>query len=129
LKIRHILLILLALLTIGFLQPLVSFLGGLTLLLGIGTLVFRDLPPKNQDALERHLLGLLRRARGSVQQPAEAQPNAFQRLPATRTTTESAEVAEKPRRSRVRAESPAIAPQSAAPLAPGATISSKASDD
>lgn len=128
-KIRHILLILLALLTIGFLQPLVSFLGGLTLLLGIGTLVFRDLPPKNQDALERHLLGLLRRARGGAQQPAEARPNAFQRLPATRTTTESAEVTEKPRRSRVRAESPATAPQSAAPLAPDATISSEASDD
>lgn len=128
-KIRHILLILLALLTIGFLQPLVSFLGGLTLLLGIGALVFRDLPPKNQDALERHLLGWLRRARGDVQPPAEVRPNAFRRLPTTRTTTEPAEVAEKPRRSRIRAESPATAPKPATPLAPGTGASSETGSD
>lgn len=128
-KIRHILLILVALLTIGFLQPLVSFLGGLTLLLGMGILVFRDLPPKTQDALERHLLGLLRRARGDAQPPVETRPNALQQLPATRPTTELAGVMEKPRRSRVRAESPTTTPKPATPLAPGTGVNSETGSD
>jgi len=63
LKIRHILLALLAVLSIAFMQPLVTFLGGLTLLLGAGALIFRDLPPARQDAVERRILGWLRQAR------------------------------------------------------------------
>ena len=63
-KIRHILLALGALLAIAFMQPLVTFLGGLTLLLGAGALIVRDLSPSGQEALERRVLGWLRRARG-----------------------------------------------------------------
>ena len=48
-------------------QPLVFFLGGLTLLLGVGALIYRDLSPASQDAVERQVLGWLRRTRaGSV---------------------------------------------------------------
>lgn len=62
-KIRHLLIALAALLTIAFMPPLVSFLGGLTLVLGTGALIFRDLPPPSQEAVERHILGWLRRVR------------------------------------------------------------------
>ena len=66
-KIRHILFLLLALSAIAFMQPLVSFLGGLTLLLGVGAMIYRDLPPAGQDAVERRVLAWLRRTRaGSV---------------------------------------------------------------
>ena len=66
-KIRHILFLLLALSAIAFMQPLVSFLGGLTLLLGVGAVIYRDLPPAGQDAVERRVLAWLRRTRaGSV---------------------------------------------------------------
>lgn len=65
LKIRHALLALVAVLAIAFMQPLVSFVGGLTLLLIASTLIFRDLPPAAQDAVERRVLGWLRRARSS----------------------------------------------------------------
>lgn len=44
-------------------QPLVFFLGGLTLLLGVGVLVYRDLSPAVQDAVERRVLVWLRRTR------------------------------------------------------------------
>ncbi len=56
-KIRHILLALGALLAIAFMQPLVTFLGGLTLLLGAGALIVRDLSPSGQEALERRARG------------------------------------------------------------------------
>jgi hypothetical protein len=62
-KIRHILLALLALLAIAFMQPLVTFLGGLTLLIGAGAWIFRDLSPASQDAVERRVLSWLRRVR------------------------------------------------------------------
>ncbi len=62
-KIRHILLALCAVLAIAFMQPLVTFLGGLTLLLGAGALIFRDLSPASQDAVERRVFEWLRRAR------------------------------------------------------------------
>lgn len=62
-KIRHLLIALAALLTIAFMPPLVSFLGGLTLVLGAGALIFRDLSPAGQEAAERHILGWLRRVR------------------------------------------------------------------
>jgi hypothetical protein len=65
-KIRHILLALLAMLAIAFMQPLVTFLGGLTLLLGAGALIFRDLSPASQDAVERRVLGWLRRVRANA---------------------------------------------------------------
>lgn len=64
-KFRHILLATLALLMIAFMQPLITFIGGLTLLIGVGLLIFRDLPPNLQDALEQRLLNSLRRARAS----------------------------------------------------------------
>ncbi|MCB1825370.1 MAG: hypothetical protein KDJ54_12640 [Candidatus Competibacteraceae bacterium] len=63
LKIRHLLFLLLALSAIAFMQPLVFFLGGLTLLLGVGALIYRDLSPAGQDAVERRVLGWLRRTR------------------------------------------------------------------
>ena len=62
-KIRHILFGLLALLAIAFMQPLMTFLGGLTLLISVGTLIFRDMSSSDQDAVERRVLGWLRRAR------------------------------------------------------------------
>lgn len=64
-KIRHILLLLAAVLAIAFMQPLVTFLGGLTLLLGVGSVIFRDLPPASQNAVEHRVLGWLRRARAA----------------------------------------------------------------
>jgi hypothetical protein len=100
LKIRHILLLLLAVLAIAFMQPLVSFLGGLTLLLGVGGLIFRDLSPANQDAMERRLLAWLRRARATGSPPTTPkQINVHQRLPAD--PAESVAV-EPPRRSRIK---------------------------
>lgn len=73
-KIRHILLALLAVLSIAFMQPLVTFLGGLTLLLGAGALIFRDLSPASQDAVERRVLGWLRQARARTA-PAVDRPS------------------------------------------------------
>ena len=81
-KLRHILFLLLVLSAIAFMGPLVTFLGGLALLLGVGTLVYRDLPSTAQDAVDRWMLGWLRRARLN---PAEDSPPAFsaKRLPTT----------------------------------------------
>ena len=45
LKIRHILFGLLAMLAVAFMQPLITFLGGLTLLIGVGALIFRGGAP------------------------------------------------------------------------------------
>jgi len=84
-KISHILFLLLALLAIAFMQPLVTLLGGLALLFGVGGLIYRDLSPANQDAVERRLLGWLRRVRrdsGGVK-PIAGDPGIFRRrLPA-----------------------------------------------
>jgi hypothetical protein len=63
LKIRHILFGLFALLAIAFMQPLMTFIGGLTLLISVGALIFRDMSPSDQDAVERRVLGWMRRAR------------------------------------------------------------------
>lgn len=104
-KIRHILLAGLAGLAIAFMQPLVTFLGGLTLLLGVGVLIFRDLTPAGQDAVERRVLGWLRRARpGSA--PRSGPPAvSSHRLPAV--LVESGPSSERPsRRSRTRAAPP-----------------------
>jgi hypothetical protein len=84
LKLRHILLLVSAVLAIAFMQPLVSLLGGLTLLLGVGGLIFRDLSPASQDVVERRLLGWLRRVRthhGATPVAGE-QSDARWRLPA-----------------------------------------------
>lgn len=82
-KLRHILLLVLAALAIAFMQPLISLLGGLTLLLGVGGLIFRDLSPARQDAVERRLLGWLRRARANGATPVAGEPGDFRRrLPA-----------------------------------------------
>lgn len=85
-KIRQIMIALAALLTIAFMPPLVSLLGGLTVLIGAGVLIFRDLPPTGQDAVERRLLGWLRWVRAGSR--AEPEPVRSQRslpgLPAER---------------------------------------------
>ncbi len=85
-KIRQIMIALAALLTIAFMPPLVSLLGGLTVLIGAGVLIFRDLPPTGQDAVERRLLGWLRWVRTGSR--AEPEPVRSQRslpgLPAER---------------------------------------------
>ena len=80
-KIRHLLLALLALLSIAFMQPLVTFLGGLTLLLGVGMLIFRDLPPASQDAIERRVQGWLRQARTKTVPDVERPPLRRRRVP------------------------------------------------
>ncbi len=80
-KIRHILLALAVLLAIAFMQPLMTFLGGLTLLLGAGTFIFKDLPPASQDAVERRVLGWLRRARVNAEPDLERPPIRRRRTP------------------------------------------------
>ena len=80
-KIRHLLLALLALLSIAFMQPLVTFLGGLTLLLGVGVLIFRDLPPASQDAIEQRIQGWLRQARAKTAAEVERPPLRRRRVP------------------------------------------------
>lgn len=112
-KFRHILLAVLAVLAIGFMQPLMTFLGGLTLLLGVGALIFRDLKPHDQDAVERRLLGWLRRTRPATL--PESSPSA---LPARRMTAAPTPVlaSERPRRGRNRnAGSPLDGADSPAP--------------
>lgn len=68
------LLALLAVLAIAFMQPLMTFVGGLTVLIGVGTLIFRDMSPADQDAVERRVLSFLRRARraptSNIEMPA-----------------------------------------------------------
>jgi hypothetical protein len=105
LKIRHILLALLAVLAIAFMQPLVTFLGGLTLLLGVGTLIFRDLTPVGQDAVERRVLGWLRRARSGSAAAAGSPPTSPHRFPAVPVASDMP--VERPRRSRTRTAAPA----------------------
>ena len=99
-KIRHILLAVLAVLAIAFLQPLVTFLGGVTLLLGVGALVFRDLTPVGQDAVERRVLGWLRRARGGSATESVRPTNPPRRFPTA--PTEPGPPGERPRRGRTR---------------------------
>ena len=84
-KIRHILLALLAVLAIAFMQPLVFFVGGLTLLLITGTFIFRDLSPAAQDAVEHRILGWLRRARSNP--TLEIEPSATHCQPSAMTAT------------------------------------------
>ena len=98
-KIRHILLAVLAVLAIAFLQPLVTFVGGLTLLLGVSALIFRDLTPVGQEAVERRVLGWLRRARGGAAEPDRASTSSRQ-LPLA--PAEPAVPGQRPRRVRVR---------------------------
>lgn len=99
-KIRHILLAMLAVLAIAFLQPLVTFLGGLTLLLGVGALIFQDLTPAGQDAVERRVLGWLRRARSRSTTPSGPPMVPSHRLPVA--SVESGPSGERPRRGRTR---------------------------
>lgn len=65
-KIRHYLLVLLTLLTIAFAQPLVLFLGGLTLIGSVTAFIFSDLPPEKQDMWERKLNELIQRLLGNL---------------------------------------------------------------
>ncbi|MDS4021306.1 MAG: hypothetical protein RKR03_12475 [Candidatus Competibacter sp.] len=104
LKIRHIVLALLAVLAIAFMQPLVSFLGGLTLLLGVGALIFRDLPPAGQEAIERRVLGWLRRVRAGSTPETDPPAISHRRMPAT--PAESGTPVERARRARIKAAAP-----------------------
>jgi hypothetical protein len=97
LKIRHTVVVLFVVLAIAFMQPLMTFLGGLTLLLGAGTLIFRDLSADSQDAVEQRVLGWLRRARGAP--PARIDPPAVSRQIMV-ATAEPATPAERIRRGR-----------------------------
>jgi hypothetical protein len=108
LKIRHVLLAVLAVLAIAFMQPLVTFLGGLTLLLGVGALIFRDLTPAGQDTVERRVLGWLRRARAGSAAESGLPTTSPHRLPAT--PVEAGLPVERPRRGRTRTTSPAADP-------------------
>jgi hypothetical protein len=105
-KIRHTVLALLAIMAIAFMQPLVFFVGGLTLLIGVGALIFRDLSPAGQEAVERRLLGWLRQARSrptlkNIESPTANGP------PSAMTTVKP--VTQKPERiRRVRARTAAI---------------------
>ncbi|MGB5063100.1 MAG: hypothetical protein WBQ37_04970 [Candidatus Competibacter sp.] len=100
-KIRHILFLLLALSAIAFMQPLVFFLGGLTLLLGVGVLVYRDLSPAVQDAVERWVLGWLRRTRVEPAAKNNLPPLSLRRLSAA--LSEASLPAERVRRARTKA--------------------------
>jgi len=103
-KIRHVLLAMLAVLAIAFMQPLVTFLGGLTLLLGVGALIFRDLTPASQNAVERRVLGWLRWARSGSATPSSPPAVSSHRLPAA--PVEAGPSGERPRRSRTRVGPP-----------------------
>jgi hypothetical protein len=87
-------------LAIAFMQPLITFLGGLTLLLGVGALIFRDLTPAGQDTVERRVLGWLRRARPGSATPSGPPTVSSHRFPAM--PAESGLPGERPRRSRTR---------------------------
>ncbi|MBE2294758.1 MAG: hypothetical protein IAF00_07395 [Phycisphaerales bacterium] len=82
-KLRHILFLLLVLSAIAFMEPLVTFLGGLALLLGVGALIYRDLPSTAQDAVDRWMLSWLHRTR--LNPAAEGSPLTFssKHLPTT----------------------------------------------
>ncbi|MCP5158782.1 MAG: hypothetical protein H6975_05090 [Gammaproteobacteria bacterium] len=102
-KIRHTLLALLVLLAIAFMQPLVFFMGGLTLLFGVGALIFRDLSPTRQEAVENWILGWLRRARSNT--ASEIEPLTMHRRSSTMTATSGARQPERARRVRNRTAS------------------------
>ncbi|MDZ7622721.1 MAG: hypothetical protein U5O69_10545 [Candidatus Competibacteraceae bacterium] len=109
-KIRHILLALLVLLTIAFMQPLITFLGGLTLLLTVGILIFRDLSPAIQDAVEQRMLGWLRQARADSWPESKASAVVRERFPTTSVGVPA--IPERTRRSRTKTTAPG-APDSA----------------
>ncbi|MBK8963110.1 MAG: hypothetical protein IPM75_08525 [Candidatus Competibacteraceae bacterium] len=99
-KIRHLVFALSAVLAIAFMQPLVTFLGGLALLLGVGGWIYRDLPPASQNALEDRLLGWLRRARTGPFTPASEGRFPSYRPPAA--VADPAVAVESPRRGRAK---------------------------
>ncbi len=106
-KIRHILFLFLALSAIAFMQPLVSLLGALTLLMGVGALIYRDLSPAAQNAVERQVLGWLRRIRAGPAAENSSSPFSLRRLSAA--LPEASLPAERVRRTRTRASGPATA--------------------
>ncbi len=103
-KIRHIVLAVLTLLAMAFMQPLMTFLGGLAVLIGVGTLIFRDMSPAEQDAVEQRVLGLLRRARARPVNPVETPVVSGNRLPAI--AAEPVKIAETIRRGRNKSAPP-----------------------
>lgn len=85
-KIRHYVLILLTLLTIAFAQPLVLFLGGLTLVGGVMALIYSDLPPEKQDAWEKGLTELIPRLLAGLKR--QPKPNRNKRVRKNAATSE-----------------------------------------
>ncbi|MFP4243674.1 MAG: hypothetical protein ACLFRJ_01155 [Ectothiorhodospira sp.] len=60
---RIILLSVIALATIVFLQPLLTFIGGLVVLAVVVTFIYRDLPQDTQDMIEDYLGHWLQKSR------------------------------------------------------------------
>lgn len=125
-KIRHTLLALLTVLAIAFMPPLVFFVGGLTLLLGVGALIFRDLPPTRQDTVERYLLGWLRRMR-SNSAPRLDPSSVRSELPAINASSNTRQP-ERTRRVRTRTAT-AIENDPASSVAPVSPIPNEAARD
>lgn len=80
-------LILVTLLTIAFAQPLVLFLGGLTLVGGVMALIYSDLPPEKQDAWERGLTEFIPRLLAGLKRQQKHTRN--RRVRTRRSTTSS----------------------------------------
>ncbi|HRY15631.1 MAG: hypothetical protein KDJ31_02270 [Candidatus Competibacteraceae bacterium] len=130
-KIRHTVLALLAILAIAFMQPLVFFVGGLTLLLGIGALIFRDLSPAGQEVVERRILGWLRRARSTS--AVDIEPPSVGHRPLAMTAVgpnaqKNTQKPERPRRVRTRTAA-AIQNDPGPPLVPEASVRDEATSD
>ncbi len=64
LKFKHIFLIVLALLTLAFLQPLVMLIGALVIIVSVAAYVYSDMAPEAQHACEQQLLDWMARLRG-----------------------------------------------------------------
>jgi hypothetical protein len=105
----------LAVLAIAFMQPLVFFVGGLTLLCGVGALIFRDLSPAGQDAVERRVLGWLRRARSNPAQDIEL-PAVRHRSPSPVMPTAGPSSPKPERIRRARARTPTVLQSDPAPV-------------
>ncbi|MEE4378726.1 MAG: hypothetical protein V2J55_14635 [Candidatus Competibacteraceae bacterium] len=70
-KIRHYLLLIMTILAIGFLQPLIMLIGGMTLITGVLAWIYSDLPPEKQNAWEAKLAQAMQQATAGLRK----QPN------------------------------------------------------
>ncbi|MCP5425732.1 MAG: hypothetical protein H6970_11815 [Gammaproteobacteria bacterium] len=65
-KIKHIMLLIITVLTIGFLQPLVMLIGGFTLIAGVLAWIYSDLPPEKQNAWESRIAHFMEQLRNGL---------------------------------------------------------------